>query len=86
MIAYLELIGGVSGNMLLGALIDAGCDQAQLEATLRTIPVDGWSIERRRVHKLGIAATYFDFVIPGEDHHGAALGADPRHRPAGRAR
>jgi len=84
MIAYLELIGGVSGNMLLGALIDAGCDQAQLEATLRTIPVDGWSIERRRVHKLGIAATYFDFVIPGEDHHGAAERLSSGRSAAGR--
>lgn len=69
MIAYLELIGGVSGNMLLGALVDAGCDVAALELGLRSIQVEGWSIERRRVHRRGIAATYFDFVVPGEDHH-----------------
>jgi len=68
-VAYLEMIGGASGNMLLGALIDAGVDPAALERALRTIPVEGWSIERRRVDKLGIAATYFDFVVPGEDHH-----------------
>jgi uncharacterized protein (TIGR00299 family) protein len=67
--AYFEMIGGASGNMLLGALLDAGADQRALEAALRTIPVDGWSSERRRVDKRGIAATYFDFVVPGEDHH-----------------
>jgi uncharacterized protein (TIGR00299 family) protein len=72
---YFEMIGGASGNMLLGALMDAGADAARIEAALRTIPVDGWSSESRRVDKLGIAATYFDFIVPGEDHH--------RHEHAG---
>ena len=63
--AYVEMFGGASGNMLLGALLDAGADLAALEAALHTIPVSGWSIERRRVLKCGIAAEYFDFVIPG---------------------
>jgi uncharacterized protein (TIGR00299 family) protein len=76
-IAYVEMIGGASGNMLLGALIDAGADPERLEAALRTIPVDGWRVERRRVVKRGIAATYFDFVIPGEDHHGHGHAHEP---------
>jgi uncharacterized protein (TIGR00299 family) protein len=67
--AYFEMIGGASGNMLLGALIDAGADAARIEAALHTIPVTGWSSEKRRVDKLGIAATYYDFIVPGEDHH-----------------
>jgi uncharacterized protein (TIGR00299 family) protein len=67
-IAYFEMIGGASGNMLLGALLDAGADPQRLEAALRTIPVEGWSFERRNVVKCGIAATYFDFNVPGEDH------------------
>ena len=66
---YFEMIGGASGNMLLGALMDAGADAARIDTALRTIPVDGWSSESHRVDKHGIAATYFDFVIPGEDHH-----------------
>lgn len=79
--AFFELIGGASGNMLLGALIDAGARVTDIEAALRTIPVAGWTIEQRRVEKLGIAATYFDFVIPGEDHHPSEHGAQaaPRH-------
>jgi len=68
-VAYFEMIGGASGNMLLGALIDAGASAEAIEAALRTIPVSGWTIECRRVDKRGIAATYFDFAIPGEDHH-----------------
>ena len=65
-VAYFEMIGGASGNMLLGALIDAGADVAAIERALRTIPLQPWTVEHRRVEKLGIAATYFDFVISAE--------------------
>jgi hypothetical protein len=68
-IAYVEMIGGASGNMLLGALLDAGAPLDRLEAALRTIPLEPWTVEQRRVERGGIAATYFDFVIPG-DHGG----------------
>jgi uncharacterized protein (TIGR00299 family) protein len=61
------MIGGASGNMLLGALIDAGADPDAIERALRTIPVRGWTFERSRVVKTGIAAAYVDFDIPGED-------------------
>lgn len=67
--AYVEMIGGASGNMLLGALIDAGADAGAILAALQTIPVDGWTFTRARVVKRGIAAEYVDFVIPGEDGH-----------------
>ena len=67
-IAFFEPVGGASGNMVLGALLDAGLDQDALESALRTIPVGEWQSERRTVVKAGIAATYFDFVIPGETH------------------
>ena len=78
---YFEMIGGASGNMLLGALIDAGASREAIEAALRTIPVTGWTSELRRVDKRGIAATYFDFIIPGEDHHPSehGKGGGPRH-------
>jgi uncharacterized protein (DUF111 family) len=67
-VAYVDMIGGASGNMLLGALLDAGAEQAAIEGALRTIPVEGWALACTRVIKGGVAATYADFVIPGEDH------------------
>jgi pyridinium-3,5-bisthiocarboxylic acid mononucleotide nickel chelatase len=76
-VAYVEMIGGASGNMLLGALIDAGASPEAVEAALRTIPVEGWSFERRRVTKRGIAALYVDFAIPGEDAN--PVGHEPAH-------
>ncbi len=80
-VAYIEMIGGASGNMLLGAFCDAGADLAAIERALRTIPVDGWEIEQRRVVKRGIAANYIDFAIPGEDHAPAG-----DHAPHGHGR
>ncbi len=72
---YLEPIGGASGNMLLGALIDAGLDVRALEADLRTLPVGLWTLERARASKQQIAATYVDFAIPGDGSaaHGRKL-------------
>ncbi|GAC1308500.1 MAG: nickel pincer cofactor biosynthesis protein LarC [Vulcanimicrobiaceae bacterium] len=69
--AHFELVGGASGNMILGALVDAGADLDEIERALRTIPVTGWSLERSSVRKCEIAATYLDFVVPGDDHHAA---------------
>ncbi len=78
-VAYVEMIGGASGNMLLGALIDAGAPLAEVEAALRTIPVDGWTFEHRRVIKRGIAALYVDFAIPGEDRDPNPAGHEAAH-------
>lgn len=68
-VAYVEMVGGAAGNMLAGAFVDLGVPLQRIEAALRTIPVDGWRIESSRVVKRGIAATYLDVVVPGEDGH-----------------
>ena len=65
-IAYFETIGGASGNMILGALLDAGVEGAVVEAALRTIPVGPWTLERTRITKRNIAATHVDFAIEGD--------------------
>lgn len=80
---YLDMIGGASGNMLLGALVDAGADLAEVERALRTIPVPKpWTLESRRVNKRGIAATLVEILVPGEDgsadHSHVAQGAPMR--------
>ena len=36
-VAYLEAIGGLSGDMMLGALLDAGLPVAALEETIATL-------------------------------------------------
>jgi pyridinium-3,5-bisthiocarboxylic acid mononucleotide nickel chelatase len=72
-IAYVDMIGGAAGDMLLAAFLDAGADRAALERALRTVVPDGWTLEPTRVVKRGIAATFAGLVVPGEDgdaeHH-----------------
>lgn len=71
--AHFELIGGASGNMILGALLDAGADERELERALRTIPVAGWTAQRTAVHKRGLAATHFDFTVREDERDGRHL-------------
>ena len=66
-IAYFDCFSGASGDMLLGALLDAGVDLAALEAELRRLPVAGWTISAEKTKKKGIAATQVR-VVSGEHH------------------
>ncbi len=56
-VAYFDCFSGVSGDMTLGALIDAGVDLRQLEAELDKLNVAGWELEAERVVRYGIAGT-----------------------------
>lgn len=56
-IAYLDCVSGISGDMLLGALIDAGAGVDALDAELRKLDIGGWSLRAERVRRAGIAAT-----------------------------
>ena len=67
-IARFDCFSGASGNMILGALVDAGLSLDALERELHKLPVAGWSIGARRVDKRGLSALYLDVDVPGEDH------------------
>jgi pyridinium-3,5-bisthiocarboxylic acid mononucleotide nickel chelatase len=56
-IAYFDCFSGVSGDMTLGALVDAGCNLAEMEAQLRRLPVSGWKISSEKVVRRGFRAT-----------------------------
>lgn len=71
MIAYFDCFSGVSGNMLLGALLDAGYPEASLRATLASLPVHGYTPSVKRQSFQGFAATQVvvDCVEAGHHHH-----------------
>jgi uncharacterized protein (TIGR00299 family) protein len=56
-IAYFDCFSGISGDMTLGALVDAGCNLAEMEAHLRRLPVSGWKISSEKVVRRGFRAT-----------------------------
>src|SRR5687767_8316308 len=66
-VAYLDCIGGISGDMTLGALLDAGVDREALIAGLRTLNLPNWELKVGRARKSGIAATKVDVVVGGVD-------------------
>lgn len=61
-IAYFDCFAGVSGDMVLGALIDVGVSVGALEAELKKVPVGGYSLEVSRVTRQGIAATRVEII------------------------
>src|SRR4051794_16299544 len=64
-IAYIECFAGISGDMLLGALIDAGVSRTSLEQTTETLRI-GASLQFSQVNRSGIQATKVDVLVDGE--------------------
>ena len=62
---YIEAFSGISGNMLLGALIDLGADAAYIEAELKKMNLGEYELINTRADKCGINAAYFNVEIPG---------------------
>jgi uncharacterized protein (TIGR00299 family) protein len=56
---YFDCFSGAAGDMILGALIDAGLPLAELKRALGSLGVNGWDISADRVVKAGITATKF---------------------------
>src|SRR5579884_1243260 len=57
-LAYFDCFSGISGDMSLGALADAGVPLDRIREELRGLHVPGWEISSEKVWKNGMAATY----------------------------
>ncbi len=69
---YFDCFSGISGDMVLGALVDAGCELAAIENGLQHLGVSGWKISAERVVKNGLSATRVH-VETSEHHHHRGL-------------
>jgi len=70
-VLYFDCFSGASGDMILGALLDAGLPLAELERALRSLPLDDVAVRVTRVDRSGIGATKFT-VDTGEGETGHA--------------
>jgi uncharacterized protein (TIGR00299 family) protein len=59
-VAYFDCFAGISGDMTLGALVDAGLSFAALKSELDKLSVREFTLSKRRVEKHGIAGTKID--------------------------
>ncbi len=64
-IAYIECFSGISGDMFLGALVDAGVPAELLRETVRGLNL-GAELQVAKVDRSGITSTKVDVVINGE--------------------
>ena len=75
-IAYFDASSGISGDMTVAALLDAGagygCDIDALGEALRTLSIEGYELHSRSTDVGTVAARSFEVSIvggPGEHHH-----------------
>ena len=68
-IAYFDCQAGASGNMILGALLDAGLDKTRLLGELRKLDLPPWELRDERVRRGLIQARLVDFEIEDRGHH-----------------
>lgn len=84
-ILYLDPFSGISGDMLVGALLDLGLDLARLQHELGKLNLKGYRLSSKQVMRGMIAGTKFDVLIDGQTEAGhldrqAAQTAHPASR------
>ncbi|MCP4576380.1 MAG: nickel pincer cofactor biosynthesis protein LarC [Deltaproteobacteria bacterium] len=70
--AYLDCFSGLSGDMFLGSLLDAGLSFDQLKQCLQTLPFHGYDLELRRETRNQISGSRF--VVRLDEAHNKKIG------------
>ena len=73
-IAYFDCFSGISGDMIIGALIDLGLDIDFLKKELGKLMLKGFKIEAKKIDKNGIMAVKFNVLEQKKTHNGIFRG------------
>lgn len=65
-ILYFDCFSGISGDMTLAALVDAGADREYMEEELKKIPFEPFQLQWKEVNKKGITALKMDVLLDPE--------------------
>jgi uncharacterized protein (TIGR00299 family) protein len=68
-LAYFDCFSGISGDMTLGALVDAGCELELLRSGLQGLQIPGWTISSEKVWKNGMSATLVRVASEDQTKH-----------------
>ena len=71
---HFDCFSGISGDMTLGALVDAGAPFNELVKGLGRLGVRGFKLRKRRVQRGAIWATKVDVIMTGSLRHPWSLG------------
>lgn len=64
-LAYLDCFSGISGDMFIGALIDAGLPLEELRKALNTLPFEGYSLDATKEERNHLFGTRFKVKVTG---------------------
>ncbi len=78
-VLYFDCFAGASGDMVLGALLDAGLPLHDLEQALGSLMIPGYRLAADRVLRSGLAATKFRLVEGEDEPADAAAREAPAH-------
>lgn len=72
-IAYFDCFSGISGDMTLGAFLDAGLSFNALSRELGKLEIEGYDIKKKHVMRGEVSGTKFDCLPKGQAHHHRSL-------------
>jgi uncharacterized protein (TIGR00299 family) protein len=67
-IVYFDTVGGIAGDMTLGAFISAGLSLDRLLEELRKLPLEGYEVNARRLQRSAIEAVHIDVAVTHPPH------------------
>lgn len=78
-IAYFDCFSGISGDMTLGAFVDAGLDINVLQEQLARLHIHGYALSAEKVKRAGISGTKVHVTISSPHTSASAPHHDHRH-------
>jgi pyridinium-3,5-bisthiocarboxylic acid mononucleotide nickel chelatase len=66
--AYFDCYSGISGDMILGALVDLGVDIKHVRKALKKIDLKGYKLEAKKIQRNGLACTQITVAVEKSKH------------------
>ena len=68
-LAYFNCLGGVSGDMILGSMVDTGLKTEFLNSVIADLKLDNISIDSVKDNRQGVVGTKIKIEINGQEDH-----------------